>query len=593
MGRTRIGARAALAAAVALLALVAAPGHAGSPDASAHDSFQRMSAIAECSLPVAMRHAHRPESRADCLREAIAPTHGGAVAPGAPGPAAAPVCINEVTAVNARCEKWARSFNDRSPDGSTVHDTPAGMVVNRRGDRMFVATTTAVGASAEHMTIAALSTTGNGATLWIAHPPTAQSTSAVAMTLTPDESAVIVVGTIQYLPNLNATPLTFWLTSAYSTSNGRYLWSTLYRLGGSVNAPVSVRTSPRGDRVFVTGVSVYDNYRRAYVEWVTIAYSKSGKQLWLQRYGGAAGGQNAPVGMAVSPAGDSVYVGGASEHPQTTGAYSWDYAVIAYDSRTGRQRWRTVTHSGSNNSPTALSMTPSGDRVFLTGVATFGTPTSPVSGALTVAHATRTGARLWTARYVDTSGLSAAATALSVSPRGDRVYVAALVGQRRTVVAGTLEPTVVSITLFALDARTGAQAWKWSYAPDPNYSSAPIAAAVNPATGSVYVTGIFGPPTLLATYPVSLAVNPAGTTGWIARYDVRDAGSFGAAAGGFPALPVGIVADSSGKSVYTSIKYYPASTGAATTECAQAHSAGLQQDCQAGGQTDLILAFDR
>lgn len=584
--------RVVLSAAAVLLALVAVPARAGGGGVDRAAELRRSTALAECSLPPPLRRVAGPGTRPQCLADVLA--GGTRRQPTAPvGPTAVPVCLDQATALNSRCEKWARAFNERSPDGATVQDTPAGAVVNRRGDRMFIATTTKIGAAASRLTVAALSTVNNGATLWIGRPPTPQPTSAVTLTLTPDESAVVVAGTVTYLPNLNASPLVFWLTSAYATANGRYLWSAIYRLGGSYNSPVSVRPSPRGDRVFVTGYSVYEGgYNRPYVEWVTIAYSNRGKQLWLQRYGGVAGGQNAPVGIEVSPRGDTVYVGGASEHPQTTGQFSWDYAVVAYDARTGRPRWRTVTRNGSDQYPAAMAMTPRGDRVVLTGSATFGTATSPVAGLLTVAHSTRTGARLWSARYADPSGLSAVATTLAMSPRGDRVYVGAAVGQRRVVVAGTLEPSVLAITVFALDNGTGRQAWKASYAPDPNFSAVPVVSTVSPARGTVYVAGLFGPPALVAAYPVTLAVTPQGTTTWIARYDLRDPGSLGVSAVGYPAAPVDITVDRAGRSVYTSLVYYPVATGGASAECDQAHAAGVNQDCRASGVSDLILAYD-
>lgn len=584
--------RAGLAAVAVLTALMAVPAGASVDTRARAAEARRAGAIAECSLPAQLRRAAGPGPRSGCLRAVLTAGSAGGQPTGATGPSELPVCLDQVASVNSRCETWSRSFNVPSPDGSVASDAPAGAVVNRRGDRMFVATTSRVGAAADRLTVAALSTGGKGATAWIAHPPTPQPTTAAALTLTPDESAVIVAGTITYLPNLNAAPLVFWLTSAYATSNGRFLWSATYRLGGTYNAPISIRPSPRGDKFFVTGYSVYPN-TRAYVEWVTVAYSARGKQLWLQRYGGVAGGQNVPVGLAVSPRGDTVYVGGTSEHPQTTGQFSWDYAVIAYDARSGRPRWKTITRTGSNQIPVALALTPGGDRVVLTGTATFGTATSPVTGILTVGHATGNGARLWSTRYADPSGLSATATTLSISPRGDRVYVGAAVGQRRVVVEGAIEPSALAITVFALSSVNGRQAWRASYTPEPSYSAVPVVATVNPVTGSVYLAGLLGPAGALAAYPVTLAVTSAGATAWVARYDLRDPGSLGVSALGYPADPVEIIADRAGKTVYTSLAYYPVSAGAASAECAQAHANGINQDCRPTGPADLILAYVR
>jgi hypothetical protein len=311
----------------------------------------------------------------------------------------------------------------------------------------------------------------------------------------------------------------------------------------------------------------------------------------MQRYGGKAGGQNFPVGLAVSPRGDTVYVGGSSEHPQTTGAYAWDYGAVAYDARTGRKRWTTVSHVASSQLPVDLAMSPRGDRIYLTGGATYGTATQPVLGMLTLALATRTGKPAWTSRHLDASGLSATATALAVSPKDGTVLVAAAVGQRKTVVEGTFEPSVLTITTFGLNPASGRESWHLAYAPDPDYSAAPTEIVANAQGSTFYLVGIVGPPTLLAAYPVTLAATTKGKQSWVARYDVRDPGSAGVGIGGFPAVPVAVVADRAGRNVYASLSYHPALPGVASTECDAAHDQGVQQDCDPTGETDLVLAY--
>lgn len=501
-----------------------------------------------------------------------------------------PACVDQVASLNSHCERWARSFNDRSRSGATMTDSPGGSALSRNGARLYVATTSKEGSAPAHLTVAALSTK-DGGTQWIAHPPTNLETGAVALTLTPDERTVVVAGTMKFLPNLNASTLTYWYTAAFDAATGRFRWSATYRIGGETNVPTAIRVSPRGDRVFVTGLSQYGAGRaRPYLQWVTIAYSMTGKQLWLTRYDGKAGGQNWPVGMAVSARGDVVYVGGSSEHPQNTGVFSWDYGVVAYDARTGKPRWTSVVRDGSGAIPAAFAA--SGSTVYLTGTGTYGTAQSPVSGVLTVAFDARNGHKKWLARYTDASGLSASGSVVAATPRGDRVIVGAAVGRRAQVVAGVLEPSVVTMTAFALDARTGKQSWVSTYAPDPMYSAAPTAIAVNPHSGVVYLAGVVGPPPLLAAYPVTVALTTSGKTAWVARYDARDPGSAGVAFTGNPAQPVGVVVDATGAHVYESLAFYPALAGAQATECTAARSQGVGPDCTATGESDLLLAYE-
>ncbi|MDQ1712079.1 MAG: hypothetical protein QOE45_1529 [Frankiaceae bacterium] len=576
----------AVTVAAAVLATCGVPARAATMAGAARDSHDRVATVLACSRPAAARPAGLPADRAACLGVAL----GGTQSPASPGGAALPVCANQAAGLNDRCERWARAFNDRSPDGSKVDDTPAGLVLNKQGDRMFVATTTKVGAAQPRVTVAALSTK-NGATLWTAHPPVVYSTTANAVTVTADDRTLVVTGTLLYLPNLNASPLTYWFTTAYATANGRFLWGALFR-GGGVNVPVAVRTSPRGDSVFVTGTASYGGHQREYIEWVTAGYRlRDGKELWHNRYGGQAGGQNWPVGLAVAPHGDVVYVAGSSEHPQTTGTYNWDYGALALDARTGRVRWKAVVRQGSNHDPVAMALSPAGDRLYVTGAATYGTVTSPAYGMLTVALSTRNGARSWLTRYLDPSGLSATPMAFAASPKGDRVFLAAAVGQRRTVVAGAVEPSVLTITTFGLDARSGHGAWSLAYAPDPSYSAVPTALAVNAQGTMLYLAGQVGPPLLVAAYPVTLAVTAAGKRAWVARYDVRDPGGAGVGAAGYPAVPVAVVVDRAGANVYDSLSYYPAGTGVASTECGTAHGAGVQQTCAPTGAANLVLAY--
>ena len=593
--------RAALLA-VALVAVsfaVPVAAGTGTTASAGADSWRRVSDYLACLRP-SMANVERRSSCAMSLVHSGSLVASGSAAAAATPDSEIPLCLDQAASINSRCEKWARAFNDHSPDGSTVNDTPGGVAVDRAGHRVFLASTSAVGASLPHITVAALSAK-NGASLWVNHPRLNLATYATAVALSADERTFVVAGMEKYLPNLNATPIYYIVTMAFAASTGRQLWIATYRLGGVVNVPVAVKISPRLDAVYVAGYSMFAGYARANIEWITIRYSlRNGRQGWLARYDGVAGGQNYPVGLALSPHGDAVYVAGTSEHPQVTGVYSWDYGVNAYDARTGHRRWSSVIRVGADNQPVAMGITPKGDRIVVTGAGVFGTSTSPVSGALTVAVSTRNGARQWTARTLPASGLSATATALAMSPDGSRAYVAAAIGRREDVVPAAaqgltgspVQPSVVSLTVMGVANSSGKTQFQTSYMPDPQYSAAPTAIATNAKGTKIYATGLVGPPTLLAGYPVTVAVTSAGSQSWIARYDVRDPTSIGVALAGYPATPVGIAVDRSAGQVFDLVAWHPALSGVESTGCQTAKQSLGPLPCSSNaGEADLILAY--
>ncbi len=69
--------------------------------------------------------------------------------------------------------------------------------------------------------------------------------------------------------------------------------------------------------------------------------------------------------MAVSPGGSTVYVTGQSSTPATY----WDYATVAYNAATGAQQWvkRYNGPASSDDSAYSVAVSPTGDRVFVTG----------------------------------------------------------------------------------------------------------------------------------------------------------------------------------------------------------------------------------
>jgi len=179
-----------------------------------------------------------------------------------------------------------------------------------------------------------------------------------------------------------------------------------------------------------------------------------GTQLWASSYDSRAlyGGVE-----ALSPDGSKVFVTGTG---QTAGQVQTGYAlIVAYDASTGATLW-AMRHSGLQ--PASLSVSPDSSQVFVTGYAG-GAAYS--TSFLTIAYDASTGATLWTKRYDPPNSVESLATALSVSPDGSEVFVT---GHTVTGYAGSPPRYVPHFETFAYRASTGQTLWARRY---PGYGT--------------------------------------------------------------------------------------------------------------------------
>jgi DNA-binding beta-propeller fold protein YncE len=275
---------------------------------------------------------------------------------------------------------------------------------------------------------------------------------------------------------------------------GARLWVARYNGGSGNTAAAKVAVSPAGDRVYVTGYSLGTTSGNDYA---TAAYSAAtGARLWVARYNGPANGDDEARSLAVSPDGATVYVTG------TSGA---DAATIAYSAASGAPLWVARYNSYGYGSASSVAVSPDGARVFITGIS----QVFPDGGAGygTVAYNAGTGARLWAALW---GGDHSYPTGLAVSPDGKRVYV--------TGGADEVNSVTGDYGTVAYAAATGALLWASRYNDPTDDRDVAAALAVSPDGARVYVTGTSSDNDTRNDYR-TLAYNAAtGARLWVAAY---------------------------------------------------------------------------
>jgi outer membrane protein assembly factor BamB len=327
-----------------------------------------------------------------------------------------------------------------------------------------------------------------------------------------------------------------------AASPGTQVWVARYN-HPSVNGSVahSVAVSPNGSTVFVTGYS-YDNVRS--YDYATVAYSAvTGTQLWAKRFNGAGNGNDFAQSVAVSPDGSTVFVTGNVDD----GALGIDYATVAYDAATGAQKWvRTYNGPGnSDDSATAVAVSPTGGAVFVTG--------SSGSAAATIAYNPATGARLWVKRFSRPGGYSSQASALAVSPDGTMV-----------VITGANIVSSGDYATVAYNAATGAQLWAKDYSGPGHGDDQAASVAVSPTGNAVYVTGESWGKAQVYDYATIAYDAATGAQLWVQRYN--GPASIGGQATAVAASPDGSTVFVTGQAASGSGDYatvaYNASSGA-------------------------------
>jgi WD40 repeat protein len=196
--------------------------------------------------------------------------------------------------------------------------------------------------------------------------------------VSPDGKTVFVTGRTTSIFIPDSSKGLDYATIAYNAATGAQLWVKRYNgPGKDADYAFSVKVSPDGTRVFVTGDSTGAGTG---TDYATIAYNATtGAQQWVARYNGQANSEDDTFSIAVSPDGQTVYVTGGSTNipPTNTGIYR-DYATVAYSTATGVPLWTSLYNGPANGDDfaTAIAVSPATGTVFVTGQSD-GTSTGP------------------------------------------------------------------------------------------------------------------------------------------------------------------------------------------------------------------------
>lgn len=176
-----------------------------------------------------------------------------------------------------------------------------------------------------------------------------------------------------------------------------------------------VATGTNGDQVFVTG-QVPDANTQAW-KAATVAYNSDGGLMWVAHFAGSHGA--APADIEVSSDGSTVFVIGGSANKDRT---VFVMTAVAYDSKTGEERW--VAEYGSKAGGAALALSPTGDELYVTGPEASGDEGN--IDFATAAFSTSTGTLLWAARYDAANDTPSQDLPMFVYSAGNHVYVGGL-----------------------------------------------------------------------------------------------------------------------------------------------------------------------
>jgi DNA-binding beta-propeller fold protein YncE len=263
---------------------------------------------------------------------------------------------------------------------------------------------------------------------------------------------------------------------ASAATSVSWLWTRLFHPDHSDDVGSGLALSQKGSRnysVVLTPAQTQD----------VVARSRTGARLWVRHLRSTGVG---PQEVVADPKSDRIYVGGYFDRAGDRGPHH-GLLVTAFVGSTGRLVWRgrIAGHWDGEYrlSNAAIGVAPNGRRVFVTGSLQRRLPTgSRMLVGMAGAFRASDGRRLWHVPYRADDYGETQTVAIATGPH--RVFAAS----RR--VDGTGDADWLTI---GFDASSGRRLWfdriRGGTNADGGGIAAPYAAATNPATGTLYVTG--------------------------------------------------------------------------------------------------------
>jgi DNA-binding beta-propeller fold protein YncE len=288
------------------------------------------------------------------------------------------------------------------------------------------------------------------------------------------------------LPRLDDRCEAWTTTFDHATGHGSDP-QTSYPRGWDV--PVAQALSPAGDRVYVVGAT-WDNASLGY-DLLTVAVDTgTGALLWSRRYDGGLDVESL-LDAVVSPDGSLVFVTGAS-----SGGNSSDTDIVTMALRTvdGTTDWMSTLDGGGPSSldvPAAITVAPDGTRIFVAGTTQEENLPGPEQlkdfDVATVAYEASTGLQLWRQSFDGTPHPAA-----WHFPDADFGYDLEISpdGSRVHVLGSSIEPnTWYDFQTLTYSADDGDREWVRAYDQGEGFGDLPYDLAVSPTNGNVYVVG--------------------------------------------------------------------------------------------------------
>jgi uncharacterized delta-60 repeat protein len=151
------------------------------------------------------------------------------------------------------------------------------------------------------------------------------------------------------------------ITIAYDPATGTSLWSKIYD-GMQGDDRASQMVLDPNENVYISGRTSNGND----FDFLTISYSASGVQRWVNTYNGKGSGDDRAMAMVLDRA-NNIIVSGESDEDPSSLMINFDYATIKYGSL-GDKKWETIFHTSynGNDTPSAMAVDDSSN-IYITG----------------------------------------------------------------------------------------------------------------------------------------------------------------------------------------------------------------------------------